>query len=201
MLAAAASVLIHGLGHLRGIKIRYLFNLFDYWGTVVTSHADIKTLADLKGTADSPPPRATTNFTVFEWFAHASRASILVPRPAVLNTATSGLIGYALADRADAVQIWEPAYSMLLARLPDIRSIDLNIAKVWRDYAGAARFPNLGVAAHQDWIDENPDMIPRLYLRLHGWRPTGWCKNPPRKPRPSWTPGQVGPGAEAIRTP
>src|ERR1700733_8382577 len=45
----SASVLILGLGATRGIKTSYLFNLFDYFGTVVTSHADIKTLADLAG--------------------------------------------------------------------------------------------------------------------------------------------------------
>ena len=45
----SASVLILGLGNTRGIKISYLFNLFDYWGTAVTNRSDIKTLADLKG--------------------------------------------------------------------------------------------------------------------------------------------------------
>src|ERR1700739_4557735 len=45
----SASVLIVGLGATRGIKTSYLFNLFDYWGTVVTSHPEIKALADLKG--------------------------------------------------------------------------------------------------------------------------------------------------------
>ena len=34
----------------------------------------------------------------------------------VVNTATPGLLGFALADRADAVQIWEPAYTILLAK-------------------------------------------------------------------------------------
>jgi ABC-type nitrate/sulfonate/bicarbonate transport system substrate-binding protein len=70
---------------------------------------------------------------------------------------------YALADRADAVQIWEPAYSMLLAKRPGIHAINLNIPKVWRDYAGGGFFPNLGVAAHQDWIEQNRELIPRLY--------------------------------------
>jgi len=46
----------------------------------------------------------------------------------VVNTATPGLVGYALADRADAVQIWEPAYTLLLQRS---RISALSI-KVWR---------------------------------------------------------------------
>jgi len=156
----SASVLILGLGNTRGIKISYLFNLFDYWGAAVTSRADIKTLADLKG-RQIAGARGTTNFTVFEWFAQ--QQGIDPKSLQVLNTATPGLIGYALADRADAVQVWEPAYSMLLAKRPGIHTIDLNIAKVWHDYAGSERFPNLGVAAHQDWIEQNRDVIPRLY--------------------------------------
>jgi NitT/TauT family transport system substrate-binding protein len=156
----SASVLILGLGNTRGIKISYLFNLFDYWGTVVTNRSEIRTLADLKG-RQIAAAKGTTNFTVFEWFAQ--RQGVDPKSFQVLNTATPGLLGYALADRADAVQIWEPAYSMLLAKRPGIHTIDLNIAKVWRDYAGGDFFPNLGVAAHQDWIDQNRELIPRLY--------------------------------------
>jgi ABC-type nitrate/sulfonate/bicarbonate transport system substrate-binding protein len=156
----SASVLILGLGHTRGIKISYLFNLFDYWGTAVTNRSDIKTLADLKG-RQVAAAKGTTNFTVFEWFA---RQQGVDPKSLqVLNTATPGLIGYALADRADAVQIWEPAYSMLLAKRPGVHTIDLNISKVWHDYAGGDFFPNLGVAAHQDWIEQNRQLIPSLY--------------------------------------
>ncbi len=156
----SASVVILGLGNTRGIKISYLFNLFDYWGAVVTNRADLKTLADLKG-KQIAAAKGTTNYTVFEWFAQQQGVD---PKSLqVLNTATAGLLGYALADRSDAVQIWEPAYSMLLGRRPGIHTIDLNISKIWHDYAGGARFPNLGVAAHQDWIEHNRDLIPRLY--------------------------------------
>jgi NitT/TauT family transport system substrate-binding protein len=156
----SASVLILGLGNTRGIKISYLFNLFDYWGTVVTNRDDIKTLADLKG-RQIAAAKGTTNYTMFEWFAQ--RQGLDPKSLQVLNTATAGLIGYALADRADAVEIWEPTYSMLLGKRPNIRAIDLNIAKVWHDYAGGDLIPNLGVAAHQDWIDQNREQIPRLY--------------------------------------
>jgi len=70
------------------------------------------------------------------------------------------------------VQIWEPAYSMLLAKRPGIHTIDLNIRKVWHAYAGGDLFPNLGVAAHQDWIEQNRDVIPRLsraYKQAADW--------------------------------
>jgi len=156
----SASVLILGLGNTRGIKISYLFNLFDYWGTAVTNRADIKTLADLKG-KQIAAAKGTTNFTVFEWFAQQQGVDPKALQ--VLNTATPGLLGYALADRADAVQIWEPAYSMLLAKRPGIHAIDLNIPQVWHAYSGGDLFPNLGVAAHQDWVEQNRELIPRLY--------------------------------------
>ena len=156
----SASVLIVGLGTTRGIKASYLFNIFDYWGTVVTSRPDIKTLADLKG-KQLAAARGTTNYTMFEWFA--KQQGVDPQSLQVINTATPGLVGYALADRADAVQIWEPAYTLVTADRPDIRTIDLNIAKVWRDFAGSDNPPNLGVAAHQEWIDKHHDLIPGLY--------------------------------------
>ena len=64
----SASVLILGLGATRGIKTSYLFNLFDYWGTVVTSRPEIKTLADLKG-KQLAAAKGTTNYTMFAWLA------------------------------------------------------------------------------------------------------------------------------------
>jgi NitT/TauT family transport system substrate-binding protein len=175
----SASVLILGLGNTRGIKISYLFNLFDYWGTAVTNRSDIKTLADLKG-KQIAAAKGTTNFTVFEWFAQQQGVD---PKSLqVLNTATPGLLGYALADRADAVQIWEPAYSMLLAKRPGIHAIDLNITRVWHDYAGGDFFPNLGVAAHQDWIEQNRELIPRLYRAYK--QAAGWVVAHPAEAAP-----------------
>src|ERR1700720_2370487 len=175
----SASVLILGLGNTRGIKISYLFNLFDYWGTAVTNRPDIKTLADLKG-KQIAAAKGTTNFTVFEWFTQQQGVD---PKSLqVLNTATAGLLGYALADRADAVQIWEPAYSMLLAKRPGIHTIDLNITKVWHDYSGGEFFPNLGVAAHQDWIEQNRELIPRLYRAYK--QAAGWVVAHPAEAAP-----------------
>ena len=81
----------------------------------------------------------------------------------VVNTAPPGLVGYAVAERADAVQLWEPAYTLVKAVMPQIHTIDLNIAKVWHGFAGGGEIPYLGVAAHQDWIDAHRDLIPGLY--------------------------------------
>jgi len=156
----SASVLILGLGATRGIKTSYLFNLFDYWGTVVTSRPEIKTLADLAG-KQLAAAKGTTNYTMFAWFA--KQQGVDPDSFQVVNTATPGLVGYAVAERADAVQLWEPAYTLVKAIMPDIHTIDLNIAKVWRAFAGGSVIPYLGVAAHQEWIDTHRDLIPGLY--------------------------------------
>jgi len=156
----SASVLIQALANTRGVKTSYLFNLFDYWGAVVTSRPDIRTLADLRG-KDIAAAKGTTNYTMFEWFV---RQQGVDPKSfKVLNTAPAGLLGYALADRADAVELWEPAYSLLLARKPGIRTLDLHIRKVWRAFAGSDKIPNLGVAAHRGWIARHRDLIEPLY--------------------------------------
>jgi ABC-type nitrate/sulfonate/bicarbonate transport system substrate-binding protein len=98
---------------------------------------------------------------MFEWFA--KQQGIDPDSFQVVNTATPGLVGYAVADRADAVQLWEPAYTLVKAVKPDIRMVDLNIAKVWQAFAGGSVIPYLGIAAHQEWIDTHRDLIAPLY--------------------------------------
>src|SRR5581483_6498511 len=156
----SASVLIVGLGATRGIKATYLFNLFDYWGTVVTSRPDIKTLADHKD-KELAAAKGTTNYTMFAWLA--KQQGVDPDSFQVVNTATPGLVGYAVAQRSDAVQLWEPAYTIVKAQMPQIHTLDLNIAKVWHAFAGGDEIPYLGVGAHQEWIDSHRDLVPGLY--------------------------------------
>src|SRR5262244_4369958 len=151
-LGGSAALLTVGLADIRGVKVQYLFNLFDLWGAVVTSRPEVKTLRDLEG-KQLAAARATTNYVMFEFFAR--KAGVDVGKVEVVNTATPGLVGYALADRADAVQIWEPAYTLLVAKKPDIRTLDQGVEKIWGSFAGGSRIPYLGVAAHTDWIDKN----------------------------------------------
>ncbi len=159
-LGGSAAVLTVGLAQNRGVKVSYLFNLFDYWGAVVTQRPAIKTLADLSG-KQLAAASGTTNYRMFEWLAGAQ--GLKTASVQVINTAPPGLVGYALADRADAVQIWEPAYSLLIAKNPNIRTLNLNIQGEWRKFAGGNHIPYLGVAAHEAWIEQNRALIPRLY--------------------------------------
>jgi NitT/TauT family transport system substrate-binding protein len=156
----SAAVLTVGLADARGVKVKYLFNLFDFWGTIVTSRPEIKTVKDLEG-KELAAAASTTNFVMSSFFA--KQQGVDVAKVKVINTATPGLVGYALADRADAIQLWEPAYTLLKAKKPDIRMLDTNMSKTWKTFAGGERIPYLGVAAHSDWIEANQALIPKLY--------------------------------------
>src|SRR4051812_7158638 len=170
----SASLLTVGLADSRGVKVKYLFNLFDFWGAVVTSRPEIKTLKDLEG-KQLAGARATTNYVMFEFFA--KKSGVDVSKIEVVNTATPGLIGYALADRADAVQIWEPAYTLLRSKKPDIRNLDQRTEVSWKQFGGGDFIPYLGVAAHTDWIEQNPAIIPRLYATYQ--QAADWIKANP----------------------
>ena len=159
-LGGSASLLTVGLADVRGVKVTYLFNLFDFWGAVVTSRPDVKTLKDLEG-KEVAAAKGTTNYVMFDWFAR--QLGVDTTKLSVINTATPGLIGYALADRAAAVQLWEPAYTTLMSKKSDIRTMDLGIADSWKKFTGSRNIPYLGVAAHSSWAEKNPKLVPKLY--------------------------------------
>jgi len=156
----SAAVLTVGLADARGVKVAYLFNLFDYWGAVVTARPDVKTLRDLEG-KDLAAARGTTNYIMFDWVAR--QQGVDLAKVSVINTATPGLVGYALADRAAAVQLWEPAYTTLMSKKPSLRTLDLEIGKYWQAFAGSRTIPYLGVAAHVSWIEQHRDLVPKLF--------------------------------------
>jgi ABC-type nitrate/sulfonate/bicarbonate transport system substrate-binding protein len=155
----SASLTTLGLADVRGVKVKYLFNLFDYWGAVVTSRDSVKTLKDLEG-KELAGARSTTNYQMYDFFA--KKQGVDISKIKVVNTAPPGLISYAIADRADAVQIWEPAYTLMMTKKPSIRTIDLGIAKTWKEFGGGT-VPYLGVGAHADWADANPATVQKLY--------------------------------------
>jgi NitT/TauT family transport system substrate-binding protein len=189
----SASLLTIGLGDSRGVKLRYLFNLFDFWGAVVTSRPEVKTLKDLEG-RQLAGARSTTNYVMFEFFA--KKLGVDVAKIQVVNTATAGLVSYALADRADAVQIWEPAYTLLTAKKPSIRTLDMNIAQIWKSFAGGSRIPYLGVGAHADWADQNPGTVAKLYATYKA--ATDWIVKNPDEAAPLVAPGAAADDLKAI---
>ena len=180
----SGALLTIGLAATRGVKVKYLFNLFDFWGAVVTSRPEVKTLKDLEG-RQLAAARATTNYVMFEFFAKKLGAD--PSKIQVVNTATPGLVGYALADRADAVQVWEPAYTLLTAKKPSIRTLDFSIAKTWQSFAGGSRIPYLGVGAHADWADQNPALVRKLYATYRA--AAEWIAKHPDDAAPLVAPG------------
>jgi len=159
-LGGSAALLTVGLADVRGVKVTYLFNLFDFWGTVVTSRPEVTSIKDIEG-KDLAAAKGTTNYVMFDWFARQLGAD--TAKFSVVNTATPGLVGYALADRATAVQLWEPAYTTLRTKKPGIKMLDLKIEESWQKATGSRNIPYLGVAAHIDWAEKNKDLIPKLY--------------------------------------
>lgn len=174
-IGGSASLQTIALADIRGVKVKYLFNVFDFWGAVVTSRDNIRTVKDIEG-KQLAAARATTNYKMFEFFAKRLGADIT--KFQVVNTAPPGLMSYALADRADAVQLWEPTYTLLMSKKPGIRTLDLAIEKTWKEFTGGGtRIPYLGVAAHADWADQNPELVKKLYATYKA--AAGWVqKNP-----------------------
>jgi NitT/TauT family transport system substrate-binding protein len=194
-IGGSATLLTIGLADARGVKVKYLFNLFDFWGTVVTSRPEVKTLKDLEG-RQLAGARATTNYVMFEFLA--KKLGVDVSKIQVVNTATPGLVGYALADRADAVQIWEPAYTLLLAKKPGIRTLDIGIERTWKAFAGDTRIPYLGVGAHADWAERNPALVARLYATYQA--AAEWIAKNPDEAAPLVAPGASAQDVKSMAT-
>jgi NitT/TauT family transport system substrate-binding protein len=189
----SASLMTIALGATRGVKVKYLFNLFDFWGAVVTSRPEVKTLKDLEG-RQLAGARSTTNYVMFEFFA--KQHGVDTSKIQVVNTATPGLVSYALADRADAVQLWEPAYTLLMAKKPSIRTLDIEIEKTWKKFAGGSRIPYLGVGAHADWADQNPQTVAKLYATYRD--ATDWIVKNPDEAAPLVAPGATADDVKAM---
>jgi NitT/TauT family transport system substrate-binding protein len=156
---ASAALLSEGLRTERDSDVTYLFNLFDFYGTVVTQESDIQALSDLEGRTLAAAT-GTTNYAMFAWFAE--QAGLALDAVETQNQTTSGLSTMAQTGRTDATELWEPAYSTLVAQNPDIETIDLDYA-AWESEFGTDQIPYLGVAAQTDWAEDNPEDVQALY--------------------------------------
>jgi NitT/TauT family transport system substrate-binding protein len=156
---ASAALLSEGLRTERGSEVTYLFNLFDFFGTVVTQEEAIQELPDLEGRTLAAAT-GTTNFAMFGWFAE--QAGLELSKVETLNQTPSGLSTMAQTGRTDAVELWEPAYSTLVAQNEDIRTVGLDFA-AWEEEFGTDQIPYLGLAAQRDWAESHPDEVQALY--------------------------------------
>jgi ABC-type nitrate/sulfonate/bicarbonate transport system substrate-binding protein len=159
-LGGSAALLNVGLAAEKGVKVVYLFNVFNYWSYVVTSRDDVKTLKDLEG-KEMVAAKSTSSYRIMTWFA--KQQGVDVNKISVVNTAPPGLASYILADRAAAVQMWDPGYDLLKSKKPEIRTLDLKIPETWKNFTGGSAIPYLGVAAHTSWVEKNQHVIPKLF--------------------------------------
>ncbi len=172
----SAATLTIAVARNRGVPVTYLFNLFDFFGALVTSNDEVKTVKDLVG-RQIAAARVTTNFAMIDWFAR--RQGLDLSKAQVVNTAPPGLMSYAMAERADAIHLWEPGYTQLLAKKPSVRTLDLNIRKQWREFAGGDSIPTLGIAAQEAWIKQNPTLVQPLYSAYKA--AAEWARRNPAK--------------------
>ncbi len=61
----SAATLTIAVARNRGVPVTYLFNLFDFWGALVTSNSEVKTLKDLAG-KQIAAAKVTTNFAMID---------------------------------------------------------------------------------------------------------------------------------------
>jgi NitT/TauT family transport system substrate-binding protein len=155
----SSAVLSEALRTERGVDVTYLFNNFDFFGAVVTSDPAIRTLTDLHGHSIAAA-LGTTNYAMFEWFA--LKAGLNLKQVTQVNETTPGLSTMALTGRTDATEIWEPAYSLVLAKKPGLRTLDLGIPR-WQQAFGTTQMPYAGVAAHSSWVKANPSGPKKLF--------------------------------------
>ena len=87
-LGASAALLNVGLAVEKGVKVVYLFNIFNYWSYVVTSRPDVKTLKDLEG-KEMAAAKSTSAYRIMTWFA--KQQGVDMDKVAVVNTGAAGL--------------------------------------------------------------------------------------------------------------
>ena len=143
----------------KGVETVFLFNVFDFWGTVVVkADGPIKTLKHLEGrTIAAALP--TTNYALFRYFA--TRAGVDLSKVEVQSSPVPGLVPMAASGRVDGVQMWEPAHTVITYQNNNFRGLD--IVSNWKKETGFPALPYLGIAAHRDWVDANGDLILKLY--------------------------------------
>jgi ABC-type nitrate/sulfonate/bicarbonate transport system substrate-binding protein len=74
----------------------------------------------------------------------------------------------------------------------------MGIEKVWKEFAGGSRIPYLGVAAHADWADANPQLVAKLYKTYRD--ATDWIQKNPEEAAPLVAPGATAEDVKAMAT-
>lgn len=158
--SAGATVLTDvALLNQKGADTRYLFNVYDWWGTVVTpAGSDIQDLSDLEN-QKIVGALSTTNYAMFKITAGLAGVDLTSFKES--SAEPSGLVAAAKSGREDAVQLWEPAHSVLTNGNEDFRALDL--VDSMRKATGIERIPYVGMAAQREWLESNRDLVDPMY--------------------------------------
>jgi len=156
---SSAALLSEALRRVKGVKTVYLFGTFDYFGAVLSRDPSIKRLKDLEGKKFAAD-KVTTNYAMFEYFA--KKEGVDLQKLDTLSAGSSALMTYLTAGRVDAIQLWEPAFTQIMVEQPG-KYHPIFYHKLWKKYTGLDVSPYLGVAAHEDWIKQNPSVVQKLY--------------------------------------
>ncbi len=156
---SSAALLSEGLRRVKGMKTVFLFGTFDYFGTVIVRDPSIKTLKDLEG-RKLAAAKVTTNYAMFKYFA--IKEGVDLEKIDVLSASVPTLLTYITAGRVDAVQLWEPGFTKIMIEQPG-KYFPIFYHKSLKKYTGLDVSPYLGVAAHEDWVKQNPSLVQKLY--------------------------------------
>ena len=170
-LGGSAALLTVGLADISGVKVTYLFNLFDYWGAVVTSRPEIKSLRDIEG-KDLAAAKGTTNYVMFDWFARqlgADTSQILGGQHGDAGARRLCLGGSRDGRPALGAGLHHAAFQE--AGHQDHRSRDRR--ELAEHSTGSKNIPYLGVAAHIDWAEKNKTADSEAFCGLQGSRRVG----------------------------
>ena len=166
----ASALLSEANRRLKGVKSVYLFNVLNGHSALLTSNPAVNSINDLEGKTLAAVT-VTTHYSLFRYFAH--KAGVDLSKVAVQSTGLSGLATYLMAERADAVQFFEPSYSKILVGNPGKFKM-IEYFHQWEAIHGAPQRGFLGVAAHESWINANKELIPKIYAafaELSTWLP------------------------------
>lgn len=144
---------------LKGMKNKILFNVYDYYGAIITAKKSLKKLTDLSGQKIAVA-KFTTNYRFFVYFS--TRAGLNLDDVKLQSSSLPGLMSLLMAGRVDAAQLWEPALSVVEHKAPG-RFHRIEYDHAWPSLTGRKVIPYIGVAAHESWIKENKSTIRKLF--------------------------------------
>jgi len=156
---SSAALLSEALRYDKGMKTVFLFGTFDYFGAILANNPSIKTLKDLEG-KKLAGVKVTTNYAMFVYFA--KKEGVDLDKVDIQSVGIPALGTNLLANRVDAIQLWEPAFTKLTVENPG-KFNPVFYHQDWEKYTGRPGAPYLGVAAHEDWVKANPTLIGKIY--------------------------------------